>query len=91
MKALLPIFAAHPQVLFVYLTPPPLAPGPWRDRAFKWLANKALGKPTTDEQFAHSGAVAREVNDWAASPDGWLAGYGQRNVVSEARAEQAQG
>lgn len=81
LGSLLPLFARHPDVLFVYLTAPPLAPVAKAEPAYKWLARKALGRPTLAEKLRIAGASARRFNDWAASPDGWLAGHPGNNVA----------
>jgi hypothetical protein len=81
MSALLPFFQRHPEVLYVYVTAPPLAPMVPRQPAWKWLAKTVLGKQQNEETLRRSGAVARELNDWMKSPDGWLRGYQPHNVV----------
>ncbi len=82
MKAVLAELAKHPDVLFVYVTAPPLAPNPpvpaWR--ALARVVKHALlktGHLPPDE----SGALARTFDDWMKSPDGWLKGYARTNVV----------
>jgi len=73
-RALLPLFAEHPDVLFVAITAPPEAepkPVGLKEKI------KALfsGKP-------RRGDWAREVASWLADADGgWLAGYDEGNVV----------
>jgi hypothetical protein len=81
MNALLPEFAKHPDVLFVYLTSPPMAPGPETQPAWKWLAKKVLGRQPQAMVLQRSGDLAREFNNWVRKPDGWLRGYSGRNVV----------
>ena len=80
LTALLEHFAGHPEVLFVYVTAPPLAP-PGPQPAWKWLAKKILGRSVGGEEQARAAALARQFNNWVRSPDGWLRGYEQDNVV----------
>ena len=81
LGALLPELAAQPDVLFVYVTAPALAPAIPTERAWKWLAKKALGKPTNEARALAEAALARRFHDWARSPKGWLEGYEGKNVV----------
>lgn len=81
LGALLPVFAKHPDVLFVYVTAPPLAPGLAAEPAWKWLLKTALGKPPAAERLRYQGEAARRFNDWVVSKDGWLAGSAGKNVV----------
>jgi len=81
LSALLPLFAAQPQVLFVYVTPPPIAPRARSSPAWKWLARAALRRPQPSEELARRAALAREVNDWVRSPRGWLKDYELKNVA----------
>ena len=71
----------QPDVLFVYLTAPPLRDDSAAEPAWKSVAKRILGRPPLAEERRCSAAIAREFNDWLTSPDGWLAGYGQRNIV----------
>lgn len=73
--------AKRKDVLFVYLTAPPLAPKAWPEPAWKWTVKKLLGKPTSLEKLSSSAHLAREFNNWMKSPDGWLKGYAQSNIV----------
>jgi hypothetical protein len=41
-----------------------------------------LGRPTHDDEFRASAAMARRFNTWVASPDGWLKGYAAGNVAA---------
>lgn len=73
-QSLLPLLRAQPEVLFVAITAPPLAP------------YKPMGlKETIQSWFRRadqSGKLAREFNTWLADRErGWLAGYDQPNVV----------
>jgi hypothetical protein len=81
LTGLLPHFQKRPDVLFVYLTSPPLAPAVAPVRAWKWLARKVLGKPDEAERLREKGRLARELATWVRSPEGWLAGYPLKNVV----------
>lgn len=80
LTSLLPLFAAHPDVLFVYVTAPPLA-APTAEPAWKWLARQVLGRGRDAASAQRAGALARAFNDWVRSPEGWLAGYQHSNVV----------
>jgi hypothetical protein len=81
LSALLPIFAQRPEVLFVHLTTPPVAPKTPKQPVWKWLARAALGKPQPGFRLAKSGPLARQLNDWVTSPDGWLKDYPHKNLV----------
>jgi hypothetical protein len=81
MRALLPLFAARPDTLFVFLTTPPNVGIARGERLGALVAKKVLGRPSGREQLATHGALARRFNDWAASPDGWLGGYKGQNVA----------
>ncbi len=81
LAAFLPHLQSHPEVLFVYLTAPPLAPGLPPDPAWKWLAKRALGRGMTPERLRESARLARAFDDWVKSPDGWLAGYEGTNLA----------
>jgi hypothetical protein len=73
-RALLPALAAHPEVLFVAFTPPPLTrPQPVGLKAK--LKAFFQGEP----KWAKLG---RQFATWLADPrTGWLAGYQGRNIV----------
>jgi hypothetical protein len=81
MRELLPLFAARPDTLFVFLTTPPNVGIARGERLALLAAKKVLGKPSARDQLATHGRLARRFNDWAASPDGWLAGYAGNNVA----------
>jgi hypothetical protein len=74
-------FAKHPDVLFVYLTAPPLAPKTRPQPLWKAGLRRVIGRPTPEERLTRSAALARRFNQWVVSPDGWLAGYPHKNVV----------
>jgi hypothetical protein len=82
LRALLPIFAQHPDTLFVYLTTPPLVGLAPTEPAWKWLAKTLLGKPTAPEKLAQQGRWSRDFARWATAADGWLLGYALKNVVA---------
>jgi len=79
MRALLPIFAQHPDVLFVHLTTPPLAARTEKEPAWKYLARALLGKPQPGPRLEKSGPLARRLNDWVVGE--WLKDYPQKNVA----------
>jgi len=80
LSALLPLFEQHPETLFVYVTAPPIAPRPEKQRVYRFLldALRGRGEPGWTAQQA---TWARQLNDWVVSPRGWLAGYARSNVV----------
>ena len=80
LTALLERFAQHPDVLFVYLTAPPLAP-PSPQPAWKWLAKTVLGRNVDPAERRRAAALARQFNNWVRSPNGWLRDYEHQNVV----------
>lgn len=77
-KELLPEFQKCPDVLFVCITAPPLAPKIHSQPLWRRLLNKFEGGGFDLEK---SGVLAREFNHWLASPDGWLKNSGTTNVV----------
>ncbi len=81
MMALRAELEKHPEVLFIYVTAPPLSPHLQRDRIWKWLAKKILGRPSPQEVATKSGEQARQFNRWVADPVGWLSGYPLNNLV----------
>ncbi|NOZ01096.1 MAG: hypothetical protein GXP54_04310 [Deltaproteobacteria bacterium] len=81
MNDLLPEFRKHPDVLFVYMTAPPVAPFAPAQPLWKMLAKTVLGRKSPAERLRYRGALAREFNDWVKSPDGWLKGYDLKNVA----------
>jgi len=81
LSALLPVIAAHPDMLFIYMTTPPLAPKVRSEPAWKWLARKIMGKPLPGPRLLKSGPGARRLNDWVVSPEGWLKDYPLKNLV----------
>lgn len=80
LRALREELEKHPEVLFVYVTAPPLAPPRSREPLWKALARTlAPGSKRVDR--AARAAWAREFNNWVKAPDGWLAGYVPKNIV----------
>lgn len=82
LSALLPEFGKHPETLFVYLTAPPLAPRVHPDPAWKSLAKKVLGVPSSTERLIAQSRLARSFADWVVADDGWLRDYPLRNVAA---------
>jgi hypothetical protein len=76
-SALLGYFEQHPDVLFVCVTVPPLAPRIEPEPLWKAAARRILGK----QHSLHSGRLAREFNNWLKARDGWLKDYQHPNVV----------
>lgn len=75
-RALLTIFAKHPEKLFVVVTAPPRVFKP--DRIAKTFIKHLLRRPT----LAQSGPWARTFNTWLVDiQGGWLAEYEPKNVV----------
>jgi hypothetical protein len=80
--ALLEEFRKQPDVLFVCLTAPPLAPGKKADPLWRQLARTVKRRlQGTEIDLAESGRLAREFNNWLADTHGWLADYPLKNVV----------
>ena len=79
MRALLPLFAQHPDILFVHLTTPPLTPNVAAEPVWKWLARALLGKPQPKPRLEKSGPLARQLDQWVATE--WLKDYPQKNVA----------
>lgn len=81
LRALLPIFARHPEVLFVHLTASPVAPRLEGEPRWKTIARLATGRPSQQDVLLRAADLSREFNDWVASERGWLDGYPGRNVA----------
>jgi hypothetical protein len=81
LSALLPVLARHPDVLFVYVTTPPLAPKAAKEPVWKWMARVVTGKPQPGPRLLRAGPLSRRLNDWVTSPDGWLKDYPHKNLV----------
>lgn len=71
----------RPDVLFVYVTAPPLAPEPDSEPIAKRALKRLLGRPAPLTRLRESAALARNFNDWATSPDGWLRGHSTHNIA----------
>ncbi|MFO0550305.1 MAG: hypothetical protein U0271_18065 [Polyangiaceae bacterium] len=80
LTALLPIFAAHPETLFVYVTAPPNAPHTEKMPLYRAIVRALKGKVEPGYTAKQAG-WAREFNDWVVSSEGWLAGYKEKNVA----------
>jgi hypothetical protein len=81
LNALRAELARHPQVLFLYVTAPPLRDDSALEPAWKSLTKRLLGRPTLARERQAAAALARQFNTWVTAEDGWLAGYPQRNIV----------
>lgn len=81
LRALLPLFAARPDTLFVYLTTPPLSDAPWPEPTAKRIVKTLLGKPTNRRKQEDAALIARRFNDWVAAPAGLLKDYALANVA----------
>lgn len=80
LRALLPLFEAQPDTLFVYVTAPPAAPRSERLPLYRVIARALKGRREPD-WTARQARWARQLNDWVVAEDGWLAAYKPRNVV----------
>lgn len=76
--ALLKEFRKYPNVLFVCVTAPPLAPKSPPQPFWKQLARKVLDRANTP---VRSGPMARDFNHWLSDTNGWLRGYPRPNVA----------
>jgi hypothetical protein len=81
LSALLPEFAKHPDVLYVYMTAPPRAPKVAPERLYRMVWRKLRGEASAQERHSRSAALARGFNRWVAAQDGWLRDYAPKNVV----------
>lgn len=77
-NALLEEFRKQPNVLFVCVTAPPLAPGRTKMPLWRQIFRKLKG---SDAKLANSGRLARELANWLADTNGWLKDYPLKNVV----------
>jgi hypothetical protein len=80
MNALREVFARYPDVLFVYVTAPPMAP-PSAIPLWKWAIKRILGTAIDPAELRAGHDIARRFNNWMRSPEGWLQGYPNDNVV----------
>ncbi len=81
LRALLPEFKKHPEVLFVYVTAPPMAPKTPARNLFGALKDTLRGKASPESRRLTGSRLAREFNDWVYNREGWLANYPAKNVV----------
>jgi len=77
-QPLLEEFRKHPEVLFVCVTAPPLAPKQPPQPLWKRLAKKALGRGNSLDTSA---PLARQFSRWLTAKDGWLKDGAPANVV----------
>lgn len=82
MAQLLEQTKKHPDVLFVYLTPPPLSAVMPKERLFRFVANALRGRPHLWEQKASQAAIGRKYTQWVSAADGWLRDYPVGNVAA---------
>jgi hypothetical protein len=80
-SALLPLLAQHPDVLFVYVTAPAVAPRLEPTSLARAAIRRARGQGSPVEELERSARLARELDDWLVGTDGWLADYPGKNVV----------
>ena len=76
--ALLGEFGRHPEVLFVCLTAPPLAPKTRPRPIWKRALGKLVGRA---ENGAECACLARGFNHWLSGEDGWLKDTGVTNIA----------
>ncbi|WP_437318388.1 hypothetical protein [Sorangium sp. So ce385] len=81
LSSLLPELAKRKDTLFVYVTAPANILKRSKEPAWKWTAKKILGKPSEAEVAQRQADLARSFNNWVKSPEGWLSGYPEKNVV----------
>jgi hypothetical protein len=79
--ALLAEFQKHPEVLFVCVTTPPLAPRLKPEPLWKSVARVILRKGDRQTKLLRSAALARQFANWLKADDGWLKDYTPHNVV----------
>jgi len=71
-------FRKYPEVLFVYVTAPPLAPKTPTQPLWKRIAKALLGWNAKPVQRAR---LARQFNNWLVESDGWLKDGNLNNVA----------
>jgi hypothetical protein len=81
LRALLPVFERHPDVLFVYVTAPPVAPFAPGEPLYRLVARRLRGRRTYSDMVRESGTLARMFNDWVVGQKGWLTAYRSSNVA----------
>jgi hypothetical protein len=79
--ALLGEFQKHPDVLFVCVTTPPLAPRLKPEPLWKSAARVILNKGDRQAKLLRSAALARQFANWLKADDGWLKDYTPHNAV----------
>lgn len=82
--ALLGEFHRQPEILFVCVTAPPLAPGKKSEPLWRFIAGsikRSLRHESASCDLAASGPLARRFNSWLADTNGWLKDYDLKNVV----------
>jgi hypothetical protein len=80
LLALLPLFEAHPETLFMYVTAPPNAPKPEKMPIHSVLTRALRGR-SEPAWTAQQATWARSFNDWVVGKEGWLKDYRLSNVV----------
>lgn len=73
--------AQYPQVLFVYVTAPPLAPKVRGERVLRYLWRRIHSGRDPLQVLEAQASRARSFNDWVKSPAGWLNGYPHSNIA----------
>ncbi|MGK3996833.1 hypothetical protein [Sorangium sp. So ce1024] len=81
LTSILPDLAKRKDTLFVYVTAPANVLKRSKEPFWKWTAKKILGRPSDAEIAQRQADLARSFNNWVKSPDGWLSGYPEKNVV----------
>ena len=81
LDALRELFAERPETLFIYVTAPPLRDDSGSEATWKRLAKRMLGRQSLADEREASARAAREFNQWAAAPHGWLAGFARVNIA----------
>lgn len=76
--ALLREFGKHPDVLFVCMTAPPLAPGISPQPRWKSVVRAMLARGVSPTESA---SLARQFNDWLSKAEGCLKDYPLKNVA----------
>ncbi|WP_437636682.1 hypothetical protein [Sorangium sp. So ce854] len=81
LASLLPEFAKRKDTLFVYVTAPANVLKRRKEPFWKWTAKQILGRPSEAQVAQRQADLARSFNNWVKSPDGWLNGYPEKNLV----------
>jgi hypothetical protein len=80
-RSLLAELQKYPDVLFVCVTTPPLAPCLKPEPLWKTVARALLQKGDRQAKLLRSAALARQFANWLKADDGWLKDYASHNVV----------